>query len=40
MLEYYKIKSTKELPYDEAVTIIQRETKKWLSLTKAHTHIH
>jgi len=28
MLEYYKIKSTKELPYDEAVTIIQRETKK------------
>lgn len=28
MLEYYKIKSTKKLPYDEAVTIIQRETKK------------
>lgn len=28
MLEYYKIKTTKELPYKEAQTIIDRETKK------------
>ena len=28
MLNYYGIKSSKELPYDEAVKIIERETKK------------
>lgn len=28
MLNYYNIKSSKELPYDEAVKIIERETKK------------